>query len=600
MRLRPSLGLLVLLVVLVSPTAAAACGGTAFGGIAQSGLAPAGDVVDQLMASMTLPEKVGQLFVTRVYGARADTHDASAVAANRRALGVDNAAQLVDRYHVGGVIYFEWAGNLRNPEQVAQLSNGIQRAALGTDSRVPLLISTDQENGAVIRLGPPATQFPGSMALGASRDAPLARNAANVTGQELKAVGINQNLAPVADVNLDPQNPVIGVRSFGSQPALDATLTRAQVRGFQLDAGIAATAKHFPGHGDTNVDSHTGLPVIHHSRQAWERKDAPPFRAAIAADVDVIMTAHISVPSLDPSGLPATLSRPIVTGILRRELGYEGVVMTDSLGMAGVRAMFTDGQIAVRAIKAGVDLLLNPPRIARSYNAVLRAVRNGDLSRSRIDRSVRRILELKQRLGLFDNALVNVGHVGDVVGTAAHERVARQVANESITLVRNRNGMLPVAVNGRRVLVTGWSQDAVNTLGNALDGMGALVTRRWTGAGPSSAVISGAVAAARSRDLVVVLTGNVRSDAAQRTLVRRLVDTGTPVVTVAVREPYDIAWYAGSARAHLATYSTSAASMAALARVISGKRDPVGRLPVTVPRAGSSAVLYRFGYGLGY
>jgi beta-N-acetylhexosaminidase len=437
------------------------------------------------------------------------------------------------------------------------------------------------------------------MALGATRDTRLARAAARVTGVELAAVGINQDLAPVADVNLDPRNPVIGVRSFGSRASLVASMTAAQVRGFELDAGIAATAKHFPGHGDTNIDSHTGLPVIRHTRRQWERLDAPPFRAAIEAGVDAIMTAHISVPSLDPSAVPATLSRPIVTGILRRELGFNGVVMTDSLGMAAVRDMFTDRQIAVRALKAGVDVLLNPPRIARSFNAVLNAVRSGELSRTRIDRSVRRILVLKQRLGLFEDALVDLGRVDDIVGSAGHQEVAREVTDESITVVRNRGGLLPVGVRGRRVLVTGWGRSAVNLLDQALDRHGARATPRWTGWAPGGAVISAAVAAARRTDLVVVLTAFARADPRQRTLVRRLAATGTPVVTVAVQEPYDIAWYASSARVHLATYSASSESMSALARVISGVRSPVGRLPVAVPRAGGG-ILYRFGHGLGY
>jgi beta-N-acetylhexosaminidase len=556
-----------------------------------------GNRVDQLIASMTLREKVGQLFISRVYGDRADDQDPAVVRANRRALGVANARQLVDRYHVGGVIYFGWAGNLRDPRQVARLSNGIQRAAWTGEPRIPLLISTDQEHGSVVRLGPPATQFPGSMALGATRSTELARRAAMVTGQELRAVGINQNLAPVADVNVDPRNPVIGVRSFGSRPSLVAAMTRAQVRGFELDAGIASTAKHFPGHGDTNVDSHTGLPVIRHTRRQWAAIDAPPFVAAIGAGVDVIMTAHILVPALDRSGLPATLSRPIVTGILRNELGYDGVVMTDSLGMAGVRQMFTDAQIAVRALKAGVDLLLNPPRLERSYDAVLRAVRDGRLSEQRIDQSVRRILELKVRLGLFDGPFVNLGRIPAVVGTPAHQSAARAVARQSITLVRNRVGLLPIDVDGERVLVTGWSRSGVGWLAAALGQLGDRVSRAWTGAAPGSSLITSVARQARSRDVVVVLTAGVRTDAGQRRLVRTLVATGTPVVTVAVREPYDIAWYPSAT--HLATYATTRVSMQALARVIAGEVQPEGRLPVTVPRAGGG-VLYPFGRGLGY
>ncbi len=200
---------------------------------------------------MTLEEKVGQLFVSRVYGSTADSTAARPVAANRRQLGADNAAQLIARYHVGGIVYFDWAGNLRNPQQIAKLSNGIQTAPMNQDTAIPEFVNTDQEHGAVVHVGPPATQFRGSMAVGATRDAALARRAGAITGKELAAIGINQILAPVANVNVNPANPVIGVRSFGSQAPLVSELTAAQVHGMQDDGGIAATAKHFPGHGDT-------------------------------------------------------------------------------------------------------------------------------------------------------------------------------------------------------------------------------------------------------------------------------------------------------------------------------------------------------------
>ena len=280
------------------------------------------DRVAEILAGMTLRQKVGQLFTTRVYGFRAKDPAPGAKRSNRRYLGVDDAHELLERFPVGGVVYFDYTGNLQRPRQIARLSNGIQRAARAAGT-VGVLISTDQEHGVVARVGPPATRFPGSMALGATRDPELAREAARVTGEELRALGIDQDLAPVADVNSDAGNPVIGLRAFGSRPALVAAMTRAQVLGFEEDAGIAATVKHFPGHGDTDIDSHDRLPTIRHSRSRWWALDAPPFEAAIEAGVDVIMTAHVAVPSLDPSRRPATLSRPILTGILRERMGYD-------------------------------------------------------------------------------------------------------------------------------------------------------------------------------------------------------------------------------------------------------------------------------------
>ncbi|HEY9328868.1 MAG TPA: glycoside hydrolase family 3 N-terminal domain-containing protein, partial [Streptomyces sp.] len=313
----------------------------------------------RLISRMSLEEKVGQLFVMRVYGHSATEPDQADIDSNLAEIGVRTAAEMIAKYHVGGIIYFAWAHNTRDPHQIADLSNGIQRAGLAEPNSLPLLISTDQEHGIVCRVGEPATLMPGAMALGAGGSRSDARRAGQIAGAELAAIGIRQNYAPDADVNVNPANPVIGVRSFGSDPQSVAGMVAAQVKGYQ-SAGIASTAKHFPGHGDTSTDSHTGLPVITHTREQWAELDEPPFKAAIAAGIDSIMTAHIVVPALDPAEDPATLSRPILTGILREELGYDGVVVTDSLGMEGVRTKYGDERVPVLALQAGVDQLLNP------------------------------------------------------------------------------------------------------------------------------------------------------------------------------------------------------------------------------------------------
>src|SRR5690606_17023569 len=273
------------------------------------------------LAEMTLEEKVGQLFVTEVYGGDANTPDQR----NVDSYGVATPAEVVQKYHLGGVIYFAWSNPTNELKQIATLSNGLQKAALVDGPEVPLLVCTDQEGGLVSRMGPPFTAMPGNMALGANGKTADTRASAKVIGKELKALGVNQNYAPDADVNVNPLNPVIGVRSFSSDPQLAAKLTTAAVRGYEHDAKISATPKHFPGHGDTETDSHTGIPEIDHSRQEWDELDRPPFEAAVKAGVDSIMTAHIVVPALDPSEDPATLSKPILTGILREELGYDGV-----------------------------------------------------------------------------------------------------------------------------------------------------------------------------------------------------------------------------------------------------------------------------------
>ncbi|MET9423942.1 glycoside hydrolase family 3 protein [Streptomyces sp. NPDC006540] len=566
------------------------------------------DRLTRLISRMSIEEKVGQLFVMRVYGHSATDPDQADIDLNLEEMGVRNAAELVAEYHVGGIIYFAWAHNTRDPQQIAGLSNGIQRAALAQRNPVPLLISTDQEHGIVARVGKPATLMPGAMALGAGGSASAARKAAQIAGGELAAMGIVQNYAPVADVNVDPANPVIGVRSFGADPAAVARMVAAQVKGYQ-SAGIAATSKHFPGHGDTTVDSHTGIPVITHTRQEWEEIDAPPFRAAIAAGIDSIMTAHIQFPALDAGNDPATLSRPILTGILREELGYDGVVVTDALNMEGVREKYGDHRVPVLALLAGVDQLLNPPDLAVAWNGVLDAVRSGEITEARLDESILRIFLLKEKLGLFRDPFVPQREVGRTVGTPAHLAAADRIAERTTTLLTNPDGLLPLSRRSHReVLVvgadpaspSGTTGPPTTVLANAFGELGFTATALSTGTAPGSAKITEAVAAAQGKDVVVVGTYNVSATSSQRTLVARLVATGVPVVALAIRNPYDIARLDGVAAA-LAAYSWTDVELRAAVRVIAGHADPRGRLPVPVQRADDpSQVLFPIGHGLSY
>ncbi|MFB8214712.1 MULTISPECIES: glycoside hydrolase family 3 protein [Streptomyces] len=564
----------------------------------------------RIIAGMSLEEKVGQLFVMRVYGHSATDPDQADIDANLKEIGVRTAAELISTYHVGGIIYFTWAHNTRDPHQIADLSNGLQRAALAGRSRLPLLVSTDQEHGIVCRVGEPATLLPGAMALGAGGSRSDTRRAAWIAGAELAALGVNQNYAPDADVNVNPANPVIGVRSFGSDPAAVAALVAEQVKGYQ-GAGIASTAKHFPGHGDTSTDSHTGLPVINHTRAQWEELDAPPFRAAIRARIDSIMTAHIVVPALDPSEDPATLSRPILTGILREELGYDGVVVTDSLGMEGVRTKYGDDRVPVLALLAGVDQLLNPPNLSVAWNAVLEAVRGGEISEARIDESILRILRLKSRLGLFRDPFVSRRGVERTVGSRAHRAAADRIAERTTTLLADPGTLLPLSRRSHRNLLvvgadpaspSGTTGPPTSTLANAFGELGFTARALSTGTAPNQAKIAEAVAAAEGRDAVVVATYNVTATSSQRTLVTALVATGVPVVTVAVRNPYDVAHLTGTGvAASLAAYSWTDVELRAAARVIAGHADPEGTLPVPVQRADDpTQVLYPVGHGLSY
>ncbi|MEU6578055.1 glycoside hydrolase family 3 protein [Streptomyces sp. NPDC046805] len=561
-----------------------------------------------LISRMTLEEKVGQLFVMRVYGHSATAPDQADIDANLNEIGVRTAAELIAKYRVGGIIYFSWAHNTRDPHQIADLSNGIQKASLDQPRGLPLLVTTDQEHGIVCRVGKPATLFPGAMAMGAGGSPSDARTLGRISGTELRAIGINQDYSPDADVNVNPANPVIGVRSFGADPDAVAGMVAAEVKGYRA-ARVAATAKHFPGHGDTAVDSHFGFPVITHSRALWERLDAVPFRAAIRAGIDSIMTAHIQFPALDDSGDPATLSHPILTGILRQELGYDGVVVTDSLGMEGVRTKYGDDRVPVLALKAGVDQLLNPPNLDVAWNAVLKAVRSGELTEARLDTSILRILRLKDKLGLLDDPYARTSCIDRTVGTDAHLAAADRIAERTTTLLVNQGGILPLSRRTQPKLLivgpdpaspSGTTGPPTSVLAAALAEQGFATTVLPTGTAPSSATIAKAVAAAQDADAVIAGTYNVTAGSSQQTLVRRLVQTGKPVVAVAIRNPYDVAQLR-EVPGYLASYSWTDVELRAAARVIGGQVNPQGRLPVAVQRADDpSKVLYPIGHGLSY
>jgi len=566
----------------------AAATGPAATGLAATGLAATGPAaasrpvassagphvsarVAAIVRSMTLPQKVGQLLVPTVPGLSA----------------ADGGTVLVRRYHVGGVIYF--GQNIRDAAQVAALSAGLQQAARGQPPHLPLLIGTDQEGGIVSRLAGVTTVFPGQMAAGATRDPALISAQDQATGAGMRVLGINLDYAPVADVNVDPANPVIGIRSFGSHPALVADLTAAAVAGFH-QAGEATVAKHFPGHGDTDVDSHTGLPVIHHTLRQWWAIDAPPFQAAIRAGVDEIMIGHIEVPALDDSGQPASLSGKVVTGLLRDRLGYQGVVVTDSLQMAGVLQGHTPAQVAVQAVRAGCDQLLMPGDPGVAYHAVLRAVRRGRISLAQLDASVARVVSLKVARGLLSEPAVSPSAVAGLENTPPQRDLSQQLANRSITVVANQS-QPPSGPRGKDRLLPLRSK-RVYVAGPAAAGLTAALQ-------PDLAATGGRIVTSPAdAQVIVAAIQDAVSDPAQQQLVRGLVAAGTPVVVLATGLPYDLGLFAGM-RAAVASYSDSVVSLSAAAAVLTGRLRPVGQLPVAIPAvAGGTA--FRYGTGLSY
>jgi beta-N-acetylhexosaminidase len=423
------------------------------------------------------------------------------------------------------------------------------------------------------------------MPLGAARDDDLARRVAAATGHELAALGVNLDLAPDSDVNVEPRNPVIGLRSFGDDPALVAQLAASQVAGYQQDAGIGAAVKHFPGHGDTTVDSHTGLPTIDHDRPTLERIDLPPFSAAIEGGVDVVMAGHLLVPALDPDQ-PATLSSAILTGLLRDQLGFDGVTMTDSLWMQGIRSRVkTDADAALRALRAGADILLMPPDPAGTVAALAAAVADGSLSEERLDASVRRVLELKQRLGLLEPGWQPAGAMPDQATLVADQTLALDAATRAVTLL-SCSGGLPLV--GRTVVV-GLAGPAQSLAANLPD-----ATALPVAFNPTAAQRQAAVAAARSASSVLALTYDANASAGQRSLLQALAATGRPLIVVSIDLPYDLG-VAVDATARLATYGAGDISMAGLARALVGSSF-TGKLPVAVPADGG--IGYDFGAGL--
>ncbi|HEU4331174.1 MAG TPA: glycoside hydrolase family 3 protein, partial [Lapillicoccus sp.] len=435
-----------------------------------------------------------------------------------------------------------------------------------------------------------------------------ARRSAEVIGTELAAVGVTQDYAPVSDVNINPNNPVIGIRSIGGDPGLVSELASAQVTGYHA-GGVSAVAKHFPGHGDTGVDSHFGLPEVTHTLEQIHQIDLPPFRADIAAGVETIMTAHVVMPAIDP-GVPATMSHKVLTGLLRDELGFNGLIVTDALDMAGATATYPPNVAPVKAMLAGADQLLVPPQMDTAYGAVLAAVRSGEISSQRLDDSVYRILLHKFRHGLFDNAQVDPAAAPQIMGAPQHVADAQAITDRTTTLVKNDAGVLPLATGPRKVLVAGWGVGTTQAMATALTARGATTQVRESGTTPSAAAVTAAVAAAQDADLVVVSTNNAyavdastgqptAAAAAQTRLVKALLATGKPVVVTAMRNPYDVASFPEAATV-LDTFGYTTHQVESLVRVMFGQVNPSGKLPVSIPRADGSGVLFPFGHGLRY
>jgi len=498
----------------------------------------------------------------------------------------------VNDLHVGGFITITHSSPLgivkSQAYPTAVLINQLQ-----AKSKLPLLIGADFERGTAMRLDE-GTSFPTAMALAAAGDIKDAYAMGKITALEARAVGIQWIYAPDADVNNNPGNPIINTRSFGEDPARVAEFVTAFVKGVQENGGLA-TAKHFPGHGDTAADSHIDLPVIHADRERLEHLELVPFRAAIAAGAGSVMTAHLSIPALEPdSNTPATLSHNILTGLLRDELGFEGLVVTDAMDMGGITVRFAPGEAAVRAVAAGTDALLMPPVPDAAFEALQAAMKSGRISKERLDASVRRILQAKAQLGLHQNRLVDVNAINHKLGSVASQKEAQDISDRGVTLLRDAPHRLPLnGTKPSRALLLAFYADPEPYPGEDLERelrsrFDSVTTLRADTRFVNASILK--LPAADSYDVAILALfvrvsdrkGNVDVPVEQAALAELLYKTGKPVVTVGFGSPYLIESFP-KAETWLAAFGISDVAQISVARALFGQIPVRGKLPVTIP-----------------
>lgn len=499
--------------------------------------------------------------------------------------------ELIHTFHVGGIILF--SRNIGTPSEILNLTTDLQREAKMAGYQYPLLICVDQENGIVRRLGAGTTVFPGAMALGATDDVSNAYNVGYATGEELLGLGINWNLAPVVDVNNNPENPVIGVRSFGQSPAKVAQFGKESMKGMQ-DAGVVTTLKHFPGHGDTDVDSHLTLPTISHDLQRLEEVELTPFKACIAAGADTVMTAHIHFPAIESeAGLPATLSEKVITGLLRQRLHYNGVVTTDCMEMDAISQTIGTEKGAVSAVKAGADFVMISHTFERqkgSIKEIVNALESGEIDMNEILEANKRIQDLKEKYLDWDNVPFDDVAVPENVGSNEHKELATEVYQNSTTIVEN-NGLLPLNKNNKVLVIYPESSARVRVEdeNNTQLSLGAVVQKYH----PSARIeqlndvlsgddMEGMVREAKQYDAVIVGTTSISSESNQLQLIKKLKEMGIPVVVVAMRTPYALSYFP-DIPAYVCTYEFTPTALEVAGGVIFGDKEAKGKLPITIP-----------------
>lgn len=503
--------------------------------------------------------------------------------------------KLIRDHHLGAIILF--GRNIGTPQEVLELTTELQREAKKAGHAHPLLICTDQENGAVRRLGEGATIFPGAMLLGATHSSDNAYKIGVGTGRELKALGVNWNLSPVLDVNNNARNPVIGVRAFGESAEKVSEFGNSIMKGMQ-DAGMITTLKHFPGHGDTHVDSHHDLPIISHERERLDEIELKPFRACIENGADTVMSAHVYFPAIEnKAGVPATLSKKVMTGLLREQLNFDGVVITDCMEMKAIANRLGTDRGAVEALKAGVDLIL----VSHTYQSqmktietVMKAVESGEIDEETLDAASRRISKLKETyLKWEDIQLEGEVVVPDVVGCEQHSKDAEEVFRQGITIVRNDDKLLPLSTSSEHRVLVVYPENsyavlvedkryATFTLGESIQNIHAGADIAELSNPPIEEEIHAIALKAKEYDTIIVATLTATPGDSQITLVEKLHEMSKRVVVVATRSPYDLA-YLPRVPAYICTYEFTTPALSMAARAIYGKETVQGKLPITIP-----------------
>jgi beta-N-acetylhexosaminidase len=519
---------------------------------------PAALSIDDLISGMTIEDKVGQLMIIGF--------DGTAL--------TDELREMIAGHRVGGIIYYE--RNVESPQTVAHLNADLQTVARSS-GQPGLFITIDQEGGVVTRLRESKgfTEFPGAMGIAATGDIDNAHLIASALAHELRALGFNMDLAPDLDVNNNPANPIIGARSFGSDPQRVAQFGVAFIESLQGE-GIMAIGKHFPGHGDTGIDSHLALPTIRYDRSRLDTVEFVPFQAAMKANIVGIMSAHITFPAIDPTpGLAATLSPKVLTGLLRDELKFNGLIMTDELGMG---ALTTSGYpapvAAATSLKAGADVLLFNHGFElhkQSIRMIVDWVQRGIIPQSRLDQAVRRVLETKAKYALLTPAVIRMDSLLQTVGTSENKEVSRKIALESITMLRDDEHLIPLGRDAKLLVV--------ETIPNIDLGKALGATTISVRAQPSQSDIDSVMQVARDKRVVIVGASDMVRNNQQAVLVNSLLKANNPTIVVSLRTPYDQLAVPNVATL-IAAYGSNPPVIDALVEVLLGRAKAGGKLPV--------------------